>query len=86
MTSKELLKNLREEYADNIDVGGITWWLTSLAEQLEMTPKELYDVDTDSGLLFELEQAGDLRLSLTERKPNEFDYLILLNGPRIVWD
>lgn len=81
-----LLEWLREDFEDNIDTGGQTWWLKELAERLEVPVISLLDRDQDTGLLFELEQDGDLSYSWLERDKGEFDYLIGLNGGRIEWD
>jgi hypothetical protein len=86
MTKGYLLEWLREDFEDNLDTGGSTWWLKDLAERLEVSAQSLVDRDHDTGLLFELEQEGHLSYSWLERNKGEFDYLIGLNGGRIEWD
>ncbi len=86
MTKGALLEWLREDFEDNLDTGGTTWWLKDLAERLEVSVQSLVDRDHDTGLLFELEQEGHLSYSWLERNAGEFDYLIGLNGGRIEWD
>lgn len=41
----------------------IYWSLEDIAKKLNCTVKELYDWDTDSGVLYELDYEGDVQLS-----------------------
>lgn len=85
-TKKSLLEHLREEFEDDLEFGGKSWWRNDLAESLEMQPNELFDRDHDTGLLFQLDQDGDVECSWCQRDEGTWDYLITLNGGRVTWD
>lgn len=86
ITKKTLLTLLREEFQDEFEFGGKTWWREDLAQQFELTPEQLFDRDHDTGLLFELKEDGELSADWRQRRDGSYDYLVSLKGQRIEWE
>lgn len=80
LTKDRLLHQLREEFEDELDFGGKTWWLTDLAEELGVHCNQLLS------LLTYLQDEGKLSVYRSERRADVFDYFINLCGFRAEWD
>lgn len=84
MNKKQLLEHMRERFEDELEFGGKSWDLCDLAEEVEMTVLELFDFDHDTGLIFQLQQDGEVSVYRDRDDPGKSS--VVLNGARLVWE